>query len=205
MLLQRSCTNPKAARPGRAPRRAVAAVELAFLATFVLVPLLVGLWQVGRIIQVKQLMDNAAREGARLAAQSQVIPPVGGFTLVQTSTGLPNVQDTVREYLFAAGVSNSTTVNNVQVQFAFLDPFPALSNPPYTPYPPSAPYQPWMGMKGMRFTVTVTLPVQDVNWTPFDLSGQFLTSTVTWSILVDDPFTVNTNVPGWNPAVGTGS
>jgi hypothetical protein len=163
----------------------------------VLFALLLGLWQTGRIVQVKQILDNAAREGARLASQSQIVSLVGGFTNVTVSTGLPNVQDTVREYLFAAGVVNSTTVTDVQVDFQFIDPFPSLTDPAYTPYPPSPPYQPWMGVKGQRFTVTVTLPIQDINWTPFDLTGYNLTSSVTWAIMVDDPFTVNTAVPGW--------
>jgi hypothetical protein len=182
-------------------RRGVAAVEFAFLAP-VLFTLLLGLWQVGRIIQVKQILDNSAREGARLASQAQIIAPVGGFTLIQTSGGIPNVQDTICEYLSNAGVVDSTTVNDVQVTFTFLDSFPSASTlntsgtPPYSPYPPSAPYHPWQGVKGMRFQITVTLPIQDVNWTPFPLSGN-LTSQVVWVILADNPFTVNTTVPGW--------
>jgi hypothetical protein len=211
MLLQHSSNGCSSALPkeGRGRRRAVAAVELAFLVSYILFPLMLGLWQVGRIIQVKQIMDNAAREGARLAAQAQVIPPVGGFTLVTSAPpGQPNVQDTVREYLAAAGVVDGTTYSDVTVTFTFIDSFPPATTwttPPYSPYPPSTPYQPWMGIKGMRFTVTVTLPINDINWTPFDLSGQNLTSTVTWCILTDDPFTINTTIPAWNPSVGTGS
>jgi Flp pilus assembly protein TadG len=65
----------------RQARRAVAAVEFAFLSPFLLT-LLFGLWQVGRIVEVMQLMDNAAREGARLASQAQIINQVGAFTLI---------------------------------------------------------------------------------------------------------------------------
>jgi TadE-like protein len=183
----------------RSRRRAVAAMEFAFIAPL-LFSLMLGLWQIGRIIQVKQLMDNATREGARLASQSQIIAPVGGFTQITVSSGIPNVQDTVREYLMATGVVNATTVKDVTVTFAFIDAFPAVStlnSAPYYPYPPSAPYQPWMGVKGQRFSVTVTLPAQDINWTPYDMSGTTLTSTTTWAIMVDDPFSVNTTLPGW--------
>ena len=87
----------------RQKRRAVAAVEFAFLAPLLLI-LLFGLWQIGRIVEVMQLMNNAAREGARLASQAQIINQVGAFTQIHASSGLPNVQDTVREYLIGNGV-----------------------------------------------------------------------------------------------------
>jgi hypothetical protein len=166
-------------------RRAVAAVEMAFLAP-VLLALMVGLWQVGRIIQVKELLDAATMEGARLAAQSQIIAPVGGFTQIHTSTGIPNVQDTVREYLFNAGVVNSTNVGDVAVSFVFIDGDTSRTDP-------------YQGLKGERFQVTATLPAQDINWTPFNITPTSLTSSVVWAILVDSPFTVNTTVPGWTP------
>ena len=73
----------------RKPRRGAAAVEFAFLAPVVFA-LLLGLWQVGRIIEVKQLMDNAAREGARLAAQAQIVTTTGNFTNVHTTTAATN-------------------------------------------------------------------------------------------------------------------
>jgi Flp pilus assembly protein TadG len=148
--------------------------------------LLLGLWQVGRIVQVKQLMDNAAREGARLAAQAQIVNITGAFTQVHTSTGNPNVRDTIREYLAAAGVVDATTAPDVTVQFQFTSGDTTRTDP-------------YQGQKGDTFQITVTLPVQDVNWTPFSAGTSTITSQVTWMILVDAPFTVNTTVPGWNP------
>jgi Flp pilus assembly protein TadG len=165
-------------------RRAVAAVEFAFLAP-VLVTLLFGLWQIGLIVETMQVMDNAAREGARLAAQAEIINQVGAYTLVHTNTGLPNVQDTVREYMVANGVISSTQATDVQVTFQFLDGDLTRTDP-------------YQGLQGERFKITVTMPAQDVNWTPFSLSGNLTTSTV-WAILVDTPFTVNTTIPGWSP------
>jgi Flp pilus assembly protein TadG len=166
-------------------RRGVAAVEFALLAPVLLI-LLGGLWEVGRLVEVKQVMDNAAREGARLAAQAQIIAPIGGFTQIHTSTGVPNVQDTVREYLFNAGIVDSNTKNDVQVQFAFLDGDLTRTDP-------------YQGLKGERFQVTVTMPFQDVNWTLWNTNGINLVAQVTWVIVVDNPFTVNTTIPGWNP------
>ena len=48
----------------RRQRKATAAVELAVLLPF-LVPLLLGIWEVGRLIEVDQIMENAVREGGR--------------------------------------------------------------------------------------------------------------------------------------------
>ena len=165
-------------------RRAVAAVEFTFLAP-VLVTLLFGLWQIGLIVETMQVMDNAAREGARLAAQAEIINQVGAYTLVHTNTGLPNVQDTVREYMVANGVLNSTQAADVQVTFQFLDGDLTRTDP-------------YQGLQGERFKITVTMPAQDVNWTPLTLSGNLTTSTV-WAILVDTPFVVSTTIPGWSP------
>jgi Flp pilus assembly protein TadG len=159
-------------------------VELAFLSPLLLI-LLFGLWQAGRIIEVSQLMDNAAREGARLASQSQIINQVGAFTLIHANSGLPNVQDTVREYLVAAGVVQASQVNDVKVTFKFITGDTTRTDP-------------YQGQQGDLFTVTVTLPIQDVNWTPFSASGNLVSQT-TWAILVDTPFTVDTTIPGWSP------
>src|SRR5215470_4385094 len=52
-------------RPARPRRDAAAVVELALLLPFLLVVNL-GIWEVGRLIQVQQVLNNAAREGARL-------------------------------------------------------------------------------------------------------------------------------------------
>jgi Flp pilus assembly protein TadG len=83
------------------PRRGAAAVELAMLSPL-LVALLLGVWEVGRLIQVNQILSNAAREGGR-----------------QASTGLlsnSQVQTVVLQYLQRAGLptANATvTVTNV--------------------------------------------------------------------------------------------
>jgi Flp pilus assembly protein TadG len=49
-------------------RRGAALVELAF-ALPVLLGLLVGVWEIGRIIEVQQALGNSAEEGARQAAR----------------------------------------------------------------------------------------------------------------------------------------
>jgi Flp pilus assembly protein TadG len=80
------------------PRCATAAVELAVILPFVAL-LIVGLLEVARIVQVSQILSNAAREGARKAS-----------TGVNTYS---DVQTTVANYLTNAGITNQNglTVN----------------------------------------------------------------------------------------------
>lgn len=94
------------ARPARKPfkscarRRAVAAVELAVVLPL-LVLFLLGAWEVGRLVEVQQLLTNACREGGR-----------------QCSTGVKTVaqvkQDVVN-YLQRNGISK-VAVGDVTVQ-----------------------------------------------------------------------------------------
>jgi Flp pilus assembly protein TadG len=74
-------------------RSGAAAVELAVVSPMV-VALIIGLLTVGRIVQMSEILANAAREGARKA-----------------STGIntyADVQTTIANYLTNAGVTNQT-------------------------------------------------------------------------------------------------
>ncbi|MCI0682816.1 MAG: pilus assembly protein [Gemmataceae bacterium] len=73
----------------RSARSGVAAVELGVLAPVLLI-LLVGAWEVGRMVEVQQLLTNAAREGGRQAA-----------TGVKT---VSDVKDVVVRYLHHNGI-----------------------------------------------------------------------------------------------------
>src|SRR5262249_24204281 len=60
--------NAAVVRPHAAQaRRAVAAVEFAIVAPL-LFGLLLGVWEIGRLVQVQQIISTAAREGGRVAA-----------------------------------------------------------------------------------------------------------------------------------------
>ena len=74
----------------RASRRGVAAVELAVVLPFLLL-LLLGIWEVGRMVEVQQLLTNAVREGGRQAS-------TGVKTVAQ-------VKDEVVQYLKNNGIS----------------------------------------------------------------------------------------------------
>lgn len=91
----------------RAVRRAAASVELALLLPLILI-LLLGIWEVGRMIEMQQLLTNAAREGGRQAS-------TGNLTNAQTA-------QVVRDYLVNAGVpTTNVTVTVANVTSAGTD------------------------------------------------------------------------------------
>ena len=58
-------------RANRRFRRGVAAVEAALLLPLALL-LMLGTWEVGRMVEVSQILNNAAREGGRSASTGSV-------------------------------------------------------------------------------------------------------------------------------------
>jgi Flp pilus assembly protein TadG len=174
-------------RRGSRSRRGVAAVEVALIATFLLVPLMIGIWEIGRLVQVKQVVSNSAREGARRASQGYTLNSSGSPTQVMVSSGTMSVQSAVYNYLIAAGFTNLQPAD-VQVSFQFLAPRSDGV----------AATEPYQGEKGQPFSVTVTIPWNRVRWVNLGLINPTDVSfTATWRMLMDDPFTVDTNLPTW--------
>lgn len=183
-------------------RAAVASVEMAFVLTFILFPVLIGVWEIGRLIHVQQVVSNSAREGARMAAQGRTINRVGAPTQILTSVApavppatpseSPNVKAAVFQSLHGAGLTNLTW-DDVIVTFQFLDqPTGAPSGPG------TSNAQPVQGVKDQRFRVTVTIPYAKVRWINFGLASDHQVSeNVEWRMLVDEAFTFNSTLPTW--------
>lgn len=111
--------------PRPAFRRGVAAVELAVLLPLILM-LLLGVWELGRMIHVQQALVNAAREAARHAASGQ-------YTNAQC-------EDVAKEYLTVFGfpmtnvtatVSNTTNTALDAKVAKYMDQFKATVTIPY--------------------------------------------------------------------------
>lgn len=165
----------------------VAAIELAVVTVAFVMPLLLGIWEMGRYIQVKQIVANGAREGARLAAQGYTVLSNGTQVQINVSTGTPNVQQTVFDYLYGAGLTQ-LSLSNVTVNFAFTTP---TSTGTY-------PTQPYLGQKGEQFTVSVSIPWNLVQWSSVGLINPTTVQyTVTWQMLIDSQFTINPSLPSW--------
>ncbi len=160
----------------RPQRRGVVAVEAAAVLPVLLVFLL-GIWQVGRIIQVNQILYNAVREGARLAA--------GGYSAGNQVTA-SMVQTAVLNYMTAAGLP-TTAVSNAQVTLT------CLASPSWT--------DPYNANPLDKFQVSVTIPsgaaFNSLQITTLANIGGLssITATVTWESLNDSQVTVSTTLP----------
>jgi Flp pilus assembly protein TadG len=148
-------------------RHATAAVEFVVVLPLI-VTLLLGLWEVGRLVEIEQIMNNAAREGARQAAGNKLT--------------ISQVQDVVIDYLKAAGVPVNNADKNAVVQVKNIG-FPG--NPP----PPDD--SPLNATQLDQFQITVTIPFSDVRWIALNLvtnSGTQMTGRAVWSSIKDIPF-----------------
>jgi Flp pilus assembly protein TadG len=163
--------------------------------TFLMIPLLLGVWEMGRAVQVQQVVITATREGARLASQGRTINTAGGQTVILSNispsantTDLPNVKAAVVQTLVGAGITGLTW-DDVNVSFQFTD-WPAGSWPGAT--------EPYQGVKNQKFRVVVSIPFEKVRWINFGLvNPETITFTVEWRMMIDDPFTVNDQLPPW--------
>jgi Flp pilus assembly protein TadG len=177
--------------PHRSRRAGAAVVELAAVLPLLLL-VLIGIWELGRIIQVQHVVNNAARDAARLAAQANTVSTTGAYTQLRFRSGTPNIDQTVRSYLTAAGVTDHT---GLVIELQFVE-----GPTPGSPGGSQTDADPYVGVKNQRFRVRVALPYDNVRLTGLSLiNPQTLTTEAYWQCLVDDPFTLDTSLPGWSP------
>ncbi len=157
-------------------RRGVVAVEAAVTLPLLMI-LMLGIWEVGRMIQVTQILTNAAREGARLAGSGYV----SGTPITSTM-----VQQAVRDYMQAAGLP-TTAVNGATVSLT------CLASPSWTDPSSALPLD--------KFSVTVTVPsgsaFNSLRWNLFSriTSISQLSATVNWQSMNDTQISVSTTLP----------
>jgi Flp pilus assembly protein TadG len=150
------------------PRRGVATIEFALVAP-ILVLLLLGIWEIGRLVQVMEVLYNAAREGARQASTA-------------TAT-LTDIKANVRSYIQNAepSISNLTGYDMTYAN---------ITRPSVT--------DPTGATQLDKFTITVTLPFRNVSWlatTYFIPANATLTAKVEWYSMRDLPVTITTGLP----------
>jgi Flp pilus assembly protein TadG len=103
----------------RPQRRAVAAVEFAMILPVILT-LLLGIWEVGRMIEIQQILYNAAREGGRQAASGELtnaqVQDAVTDSLQTSGVPVPNVVVTVKDLDTPANdVSNANYLDRIQI------------------------------------------------------------------------------------------
>lgn len=161
----------KAARPG------AAAVELA--CTLPLIALLLfGVLDVGRMVEIEQLLNNAARDGARLAAVGSMLDPTTGS---QVNYYASDVTKLVQGYLTNNGINTS----GLTVQFS------DVTNPSAT--------DPYEATRLDQLNVNVQLPFSNVRWTLLGTimndNNAVLTASANWFSMKDLNVTVPTTLP----------
>jgi Flp pilus assembly protein TadG len=159
-------------------RRASASVELAVLAPVLLV-LLFGIWEIGRLVQIQQVVDNAAREGARQAAR-------GDLTSAQ-------VQTAITQYLADAGVDTTG------ITFTYVD---SSGSPSVTRTSPIDVPNPSIDVINAnpsdQIHVAVNVPYKNVRWLAINLfltDTTMMTATADWYCMKNQPLIVNTVIP----------
>ncbi len=151
-------------RQSRPTRRGMAAVEFASLLPLIMI-LLMGILEVGRAVEMQQVLSNACREGARQAATGQL-----------TNS---QVQSVVTQYISVAGFSTTgmtVTVSDITSsgtdvsQANYLDRITVSISYPYS-----------------------NVSWSTLNWVlPSNYS---ITSRVEWITMVDKPFPTFPNPP----------
>jgi Flp pilus assembly protein TadG len=146
----------------------VAAVEFAVLLPFIMI-LIVGTWEVGRLVEITQILDNAAREGARQAA-------TGSQTNDQVKVAVCN-------YMKNAGLADYTSQRDTVVTVTDL-------SSPGTDVSAAAQLD--------QLRVTIAIPFTDVQWTTLKLitrPNTTLNTEAVWCSAKDQEYPNNVTAP----------
>ncbi len=149
---------------GHPPRRGVIAVELAVAMPFLITTLL-GVWDIGRLTTVSQILNNAAREGSRRASTGQ--------------DDVDAIKQAVLAYLGRAGISTTGVTITVQNETQ-----PAVANPQVASQMDLIRVSVTLPSNNVRWIVLSSL-----------LGSQTLSVSNAWHSMRDIPLTVSATIP----------
>lgn len=158
------------------PRQAAAIVEFAMMLPL-LVSLMLGMWELGRAIQVFQSVSNAAREGVRQAASAK-------YTKEQ-------VRQAVFDYLKKANVPMHNTLPAADVTLTTTNATITVTNV-------TSGGEVFDANQLDKMQVTVSVPVVNYKWllaNTFLPAGSSVTSTANFLCTRDVPITVSATIP----------
>lgn len=188
-------------------RRAAAIVETAVILPFLFI-LLFGVWEVGRLVHVSQVVSNSAREGARLAS-------TGLYTSSSLATPNFQIQLAVANYLQNSGLpitdaGVTITVSNENRGLAATAAVTATTGTPtlitqmaVTGSGASPSKDPTNDAAIAQFEVMkvdVVYPFSFARWSPNNLffflgPNRNVGATARWMNLRDKPINVNSTIP----------
>ncbi len=189
--------DPRRAWPrSRFHRKGVAAVEFAFCLPFILT-LLLGLWEVGRIVQVSNILRNAAREAARDASLGQdnlqtVASNLATFLQGALPTAFGQGHSTTLQspsITLPANTSGYTLWDQTTNKELFTVTFTDITNPTVT--------DPTAMQKLDHYQISIQVPYSTVSWSTLpQITGvSRITTTVDWASMRDDPFQITPTLP----------
>jgi hypothetical protein len=181
---------------GKHWRRAVAAVEFAVCSPLI-VMLLLGLWEVGRITEVSNVMWFSCREGARDASLGEAnLQAVATNLLVYLQGAEPTAFGQGHSTAMIAPVvslpantSGYTCWDNTANRELFTMTFSDVTKPTVTD--PT-------GMSQLDvYQIGVQVPYSNIGWMPTaQITGTTrMYATVKWASMVDSPFQIAPNLP----------
>ena len=148
----------------RSRRKGVALVEFALVLPLLLI-LLIGIWEVARVIQVQQTVQNAAREGGRQASTGK-----------RTAT---EVIQAVKNYITRAGYTSTNVTVTVTNLTSSSRPDPTQANQ----------------LDRFRVVVTMPFDDARLITQRWFTNGRILRAEVVWMSMRDIPLAINNNVP----------
>jgi Flp pilus assembly protein TadG len=176
-------------------RRGAAAVEFAVCLPL-LVTLLLGLWEVGRMVEVQQVVYNSCREGARDASMGQANLQAVASNLIlylqgaePTAFGQGDATSLISPVIaLPANTFGYTCWDNTANRELFTVTFTDLTNPNVTD--PTGMFQLDV------YIISVSYPIAGMCWYPVNqLTGNSrMTATLNWACMVDSPYQLGSNL-----------
>jgi Flp pilus assembly protein TadG len=158
--------------PRPSKRTGAATVEFAIILALILVPALVGIWEMGRMSEVQQIVSNAARDGARRGASAQLSTKA--------------TAKVVTDYLARANIPTS----NAQVTIANVTSGGSVTYNGANNVSGGSDFDLKEADQNDRLDITVTIPFNDFRWAT--VSRMFASSSLmgksTWYALKDRDF-----------------
>jgi Flp pilus assembly protein TadG len=180
-------------------RHATAAVEFA-LCLPLLLTLLLGVWEVGRIVEVNQTLWNSSREAARDASLGQSnLQTVANNLLTYLQSAEPTAFPSGHTTNMVAPSTVGITLPANTVGYTCWDATAnrELFTVTFTDLTTSTVTDPTAMTRLDLYQINVQVPYASVGWTPVaQVTGTTrLSTTVTWAAMVDSPFQIVPDLP----------